>query len=249
MRRTLRRRRKDFIGLHVSASLRFWAAAAALPPFFFIESLVFKSALTALFAVLAVCAGKRIRWGYFAVLLFSIVFFHLLIPVGRVLAEIGPLRITDGALKSGLMRGVTLIGMVFLSVAAVRPELELPGRFGGLLGRTFFHFESLLEWRGAIDRKDFFGSLDRLLMERLNPNAPADRAAGGERSGGEADCDSADGRQRDAGISSEPDMRGGPAGSGRLSGAVRGRFFAAAFTVLVWGLWLVSLWPPLTGNG
>ena len=217
------RRRKDSIGSFVAAGPRFWAAMAALPPYFLIRGLAYKAALTALFAVLAVGAGKRIRWGYFLILIASIAFFHLLAPMGRVLAEIGPLTVTAGALESGVTRGVSLVGMVFLSVAAVRPELELPGRLGGLLGRTFYHFEAILEGRGAIDRKDFFGSLDRLLMERLNPNADAAGPAG---AGGEEHAPGTAPARTEA------------------ASPVRGWPLAAAFAASVWGLWAASLLLP-----
>jgi hypothetical protein len=55
-------------------------------------------------------------------------------------------------------------------VAAVRPELELPGRLGGLLGRTFYYFDLIIEGKSRLSRKNFLVSLDNLLMERFDPN-------------------------------------------------------------------------------
>lgn len=162
-------RRPDRIGKIVGAGSRFIAGMLMLPPFLMIEGLPYKAALAVFFAFLALLAGKRLRWGYFLILIASVTFFHLLTPWGRVLFEIGPFPITVGALKGGLIRGFTLVGMVFLSVAAVRPELELPGRLGGLLGRTFYYFDSILEGKKRLSRKNFFGSLDALLLERFNP--------------------------------------------------------------------------------
>lgn len=162
-------RRPDRIGKYIGAGSRFTAGMLMLPPYLMIEGLLYKFLLAGFFAALAVLAGKRLRWGYFLVLIASVTFFHLLTPWGRVLFEIGPFPITVGALEGGLTRGITLVGMVFLSVAAVRPELELPGRLGGLLGRTFYYFDSILEGRKRLSRKNFFGSLDALLLERFNP--------------------------------------------------------------------------------
>jgi len=122
------------------------------------------------FSVLALLAGKRLNFGYFLILVLSVTFFHILSPWGRVLLEIGPLTITAGALEGGLTRSFTLVGMVFLSVAAVRPELELPGRLGGLLGRTFYYFDLIIEGKSRLSRKNFLVSLDNLLMERFDPN-------------------------------------------------------------------------------
>ncbi len=166
----MRKKNPDRIGFHVSALPRFAAGMLMLPPYLLIQSPVSKTLLAAFCALLAVLSGKRLRWGYYILLVLSVTFFHLLSPWGRVLLEMGPLVITSGALENGLIRGITLTGMVFLSVASVRPELELPGRFGGLLGRTFYYFDSILEGKKRLSGKNFFASLDELLMERFNPD-------------------------------------------------------------------------------
>lgn len=170
--RKKRGKREDRIGRAVGPRARFWGAVAALPAFLLTDGLLPRALILTLFTVLAVLAGKKIRWGYFGILILSVTFFHILAPFGRVLLEIGPITITEGALRSGLARGFGLVGMVFLSVAAVRPELELPGRLGGLLGRTFYHFEAVVDGRAKLRRGDFFASLDELLLERFNPGEP-----------------------------------------------------------------------------
>ena len=186
MRRSRRPRRPDLIGRAVSSPVRFAAGLAAMPPFLMLDHMPSKLLLLALFAAAAVLAGKRISWFYFLILAASVTFFHLLAPVGRVLFEAGPFTVTAGALENGIMRSATLIGMVFLSLSAVRPELELPGRFGGLLTRTFYYFEVILDGKSGISRRDFFGSLDRLLLDRFNPGEPDfghDRKAASDESG------------------------------------------------------------------
>jgi len=166
----MRSQRIDHIGTVLAPGPRFLAGMLMLPPFLLSNSLPIKAGLATLFAFLALLAGKRLRWAYFLLLILSVVFFHLLNPIGRVLMEIGSLAITAGALENGLTRGFTLLGMVFLSIAAVRPELELPGHFGGLLGRTFYYFDAIIEGKNQLSRKNFFLSLDKILMERFNPN-------------------------------------------------------------------------------
>lgn len=147
---------------------RFAAGMAMLPPFLLIKQVLLKTILTVSFAILALLSGKRLRWGYFLILLLSITFFQLFYPWGRVIFELGPVVVTVGALESGLFRGLTLVGMVFLSLAAVRPELVLPGTLGGLLGRTFYYFDLLFEGRKRLNRRNFFTSLDELLKERFD---------------------------------------------------------------------------------
>ncbi|MDF1566419.1 MAG: hypothetical protein P1P77_00205 [Spirochaetaceae bacterium] len=220
---TSRRKRTDYLGRYVSAGPRFAAGMAMLPPYLMLGELVPKGLLVLLFAVLAVLAGKKMRWGYFIILVLSVTFFHLLAPWGRVLMTIGPLPITLGALENGLIRGFTLVGMVFLSVAAVRPELELPGRLGGLLGRTFYHFDAVLEGRRRLSRKDFFGSLDELLLERFDPRL----------------ADFGDGRREDetsAETSTETSTEDSP--SNRTG---RGWPWAVPTALIPWALWAWTL--------
>ena len=163
-----RREASDRIDAYVGPVARFVAGMAMLPPFLLIKQVPLKAILTASFAVLALLSGKRLRWGYFLIVLVSVSFFQLFFPWGRVIFEFGPVLVTIGALESGLIRGLTLVGMVFLSVVAVRPELELPGTLGGLLGRTFYYFDLLFEGRKRLTRRNFFASLDELLKESFD---------------------------------------------------------------------------------
>ncbi|MCG8454194.1 MAG: hypothetical protein MI717_13545 [Spirochaetales bacterium] len=148
---------------------RFICGAFILPAFLFLPLWWHRAIGSVLFALLALLAGKRLRWGYFLLLIFSVVFFHLLAPVGRVLYTSRWFTLTEGALVNGLKRAFTLVGMVFLSVAAVKPQLHIPGRFGGLLGQTFWYFEKIWDGKRTITRKNFFSSLDALLLERFSP--------------------------------------------------------------------------------
>jgi len=176
------RKTLDRIGRYVGPVARFAAGMAMLPPFLLIKQILLKAILTVIFTILALLSGKRLRWGYFLVLLVSVSFFQLFFPWGRVIFEFGPVVVTAGALETGLIRGLTLVGMVFLSVAAVRPELELPGTMGGLLSRTFYYFDLLFEGRRRLTRKNFFASLDELLRERFDPDR--ERTTIAKREGG-----------------------------------------------------------------
>jgi len=154
---------------YVSPALRFWTGMALIPAYFMVDSLLNKGVLILLFALMATWAGKKIRILYFVFLVCSITFFHILTPVGRILTTIGPLKITAGALTTGLAKGMTLSGLVFLSLFSVTPALKLPGRMGGLLARTFYYFEEILNGRKNISPRDFIGSLDTVLLELFPP--------------------------------------------------------------------------------
>jgi len=167
-----RKKRPDRLGRRIHPVVRFWTGLTLIPGYFLIDSLLFKILLVMLFALTAFLAGKRIRYFYFLMMTLSITFFHLLTPVGRILWEAGPLKITLGALHTGLLKGVTLSGLVFISLFSVTPSLRLPGKLGGLLARMFYYFEEILDGRKNISAGNFIGSLDRVLMEIFPPDGP-----------------------------------------------------------------------------
>ncbi|MFW5815109.1 MAG: hypothetical protein ACOC6J_12135 [Spirochaetota bacterium] len=147
----------------------FLTGVLVIVAFLFQENLAVRAAQVVLFAGLAVLAGKRIRWGYFLIMVSSITFFNLLTPVGRVLLEVGPLPVTAGALEQGLLKGFTIVGLVFISLFAVRPDLRLPGTLGGVLGRLFFYFERVLDTRKRVSAKRLVASVDEILLDLYPP--------------------------------------------------------------------------------
>ena len=165
IKRKKRKKRRDLLGTFLSPAFRFWTGLSLIPAWLFLDILPVKAGLVVLFGLLAFLSGKKIRFLYFIILISSITFFHLFMPSGRVLAEIGPLRITIGALEAGLEKGITLCGLVMLSLFSVSGSLKLPGRFGGLLARTFYFFEEILEARAKIVPGRVIGTLDSLLIE------------------------------------------------------------------------------------
>jgi heptaprenyl diphosphate synthase len=118
-------------------------------------------------------AGKKIKWMYFVIMVSSITFFNLLTPMGRVLVSVGPITITGGALRNGVMKGFTIIGLVFISLFSIRPDLRLPGRLGGLLVRLFYYFERIVETkRQKLEARRIIGSIDDILDSLYQPGRP-----------------------------------------------------------------------------
>ncbi|MDR0668999.1 MAG: Gx transporter family protein [Treponema sp.] len=137
----------------------------------------------------------------------GVVLVNLLVPYGRVLAELGPLHITTGSLIDGLRKGITLEGLVMLSSAVIRgkpspgaPALSGSGPgaagifrlavfrraavFGRFLGESLSVFAVLSENRGRIRPAHFIDDVDTLLLEMDGPSAPVNRApAEGQASG------------------------------------------------------------------
>jgi heptaprenyl diphosphate synthase len=125
-----------------------------------------------LFWLFAWLTGKKQRPVLTIIVLFSITAFNLLVPYGRLLFSLGTFRITEGALLAGLHRAVTLEGLIALSGAVIRRDLRLPGVLGELIGESFRLFVLLSEWKRLFNRKDILGSLDRLMLELSEAEAP-----------------------------------------------------------------------------
>jgi hypothetical protein len=142
------------------------------------RSLVPKLVEVVLYGALGVLAGKRISWAYFGFLTLSIAAFNLLSPWGRVLLTLGPLRVTEGALVAGLSKGVTVTGLVLISLFSVSPELRLPGRFGAFLARSLFYFQRLSSLRRRIRPAHLWQDIDEILEDAFpgSGGAPAQAA-------------------------------------------------------------------------
>ncbi|OQY32609.1 MAG: hypothetical protein B6241_10585 [Spirochaetaceae bacterium 4572_59] len=177
----MRKKRKDRISRIISPTPRFWTGLTLIPGYFLIDNLFLKLMLVGFFAFMVLLAGKRIRYFYFTMMTLSITFFHILTPVGQILWTMGPLAVTAGALYTGFLKGVTLSGLVFLSLFSVTPALKLPGKLGGLLGKMFYYFEEILDGRKRVQAWDFIGSLDNILMEIFPPaDLPSPQVKKGE---------------------------------------------------------------------
>ena len=156
--------RNDRISSIVSPVHRFIWGIVLLLLFLFSEGLVVRLLQVVLFAVLAGTAGKRIRYLYFVILTLSITVFNLLTPWGEVLVAFGRFAVTRGALVNGLTKGITISGLIFVSLFSVSKNLVLPGRLGRLLGKSFYYFESLYSQKKKVHRRTFFQDVDEILL-------------------------------------------------------------------------------------
>lgn len=143
----------------------------SLPPYLFQDTLWVRAAQVLAFALLATIAGKKIRWIYFILMAASITIFNLFTPVGKVLFKVGPVPITLGALSSGVMKGLTIVGLVFLSLFSIRKDLVLPGRLGAMISRVFYYYERIFESRRRVDVKEIISSIDSILEALFLPGA------------------------------------------------------------------------------
>jgi heptaprenyl diphosphate synthase len=169
----------------VSPSFLFAFGLLQAPALWLQHRPAFKAAQVLLFFALAVWARPRGCWraGLGSVVFLAVtVAMNLAVPLGRVLLNLGPLKITQGALESGLGKGLTLVGLVYLSRLCVRPDLELPGTAGRYVARTFFYLNRLLELRRGVPLSRMAEGLDQALAA-LWSESPAGAAPGRARGG------------------------------------------------------------------
>lgn len=155
----------------ISPSLLFAAVMLAFPAFLFQKNVMVLVGEATAFFFLALTRRGKLRLLPSLLMIAGITFFSLFSPHGQVVARLGTLAITTGALEAGLHRGVTLAGMVFLSQLAVSPQVRLPGRVGAFVVDMFGVLDQLVgkqqEFRQALRKKDGAGGVMAALDQRL----------------------------------------------------------------------------------
>jgi heptaprenyl diphosphate synthase len=158
------RRREQWKRLFRSEDL-FIAGLCIMLLFLFTSSLIFKALQFLFFWFLMALSGKKSRPLTVFLVMLGVVLGNLLVPYGKILAEWGPLQISQGALLTGLHRALTLEGLVLLSGTFIRADLRLPGAFGALLGESFRLFALLRKRKKSIRPKRVIEGIDQLMME------------------------------------------------------------------------------------
>jgi uncharacterized membrane protein len=127
--------------------------------------LALRAAMFAAFAALALIAGKRVSWAATILTSAGIVAANLLVPVGRVLASLGPLRITETALLDGIHKALVFEGLLLASKAFIRRGIRLPGKLGATLASAFESYDEIVEYKGRLRPATLIEDADRLLLE------------------------------------------------------------------------------------
>jgi hypothetical protein len=160
-----KRERGAFMKAHTAPGLLFACGALVFPSFLLQQDLAVRAAQVVLYVGLCAFSGRHVRPLQYLVVAAGIVVFNLVIPTGRVLLSVFGLPLTEGALKSGLLKATAMTGLIALSQFSIRSDLRIPGRIGGLLGRSLFYFERIMGQQRKVERKDIIGSIDALLLE------------------------------------------------------------------------------------
>lgn len=132
---------------------------------FFSKSIYAVSGIFLLAVIACFIKNKRVNLLPSLALILSVTFFSILVPHGKILAEIWKLEITDGAIFSGLERSIKLCSCVFLSKLIADKNMKLPSRAGLFMSLVFEYFENLSENIG--NKKITFSNFVSLLDEKL----------------------------------------------------------------------------------
>jgi len=108
--------------------------------------------------------GRKVPVLGTALVILGIVGANLLVPVGKVLSVWGPIRVTEIALLEGVERAVTFEALIYVSKAAIRSDLRIPGRAGGTIASALRSYERILESRIKLRRASFLKDLDAVLL-------------------------------------------------------------------------------------
>jgi heptaprenyl diphosphate synthase len=148
-----------------SARALFVSGLVIMPALLFNPSTEYRFLQFVFFWFLLLLTGKKTNPLVTVITIFFIIAFNLIIPYGQILFTAGPLKITSGALKSGIHRAVTFMGLIMLSKASIRQDLKIPGAFGELLGESLRLFSIMMGRNFRLKIKNPIKLIDNLLME------------------------------------------------------------------------------------
>ena len=152
-----------WIERNIPSSFLFFVGLSVIPTILLQNSLFIKTGQILFFIILCFLSKKRIRIIRSLVFLFVTAGLNLLSPFGRVLFRFYGLLITQGALQNGLNKGLTLIGLMYVSRFSIRSDLRLPGGIGRLMSMVFFYIDRLSGQDANITARRFVKSIDHVL--------------------------------------------------------------------------------------
>ena len=141
------------------------AGAAISVAFLFQRDLPIKALMFLCFLGAALVSGKKISLIATILVSAGIVAANLLVPVGKVIAVLGPMKITQTALLDGLGKALAFEGLIHISKASILPGVRLPGRFGELVAQAFVYYDRIVEYKGRIKAASLIEDVDALMLE------------------------------------------------------------------------------------
>ncbi|HKL86736.1 MAG TPA: Gx transporter family protein [Treponemataceae bacterium] len=129
----------------------------------FAPNIAVQASIVIFSVLLLLLSSKKIALVPVLLMSVSIIFFNLLSPFGKILAEPFGLKITEGALLLGIKKALTVEGMIFISRWMLLPGFSFPGKGGILLGQTFMVLRHLTERKSRFNPKEPIRSIDAIM--------------------------------------------------------------------------------------
>ena len=108
---------------------------------------------------------KKKRYLLGTIVVFSfIVLFNLTTVEGKALFTVFGHPVTDGALGTGIARGLTIVTLFYMSKSLIGPTLSFHGRTGSFLGKVFLYFDFFTNEIRTVRVKTLWKDIDRLLL-------------------------------------------------------------------------------------
>ncbi|OHD24682.1 MAG: hypothetical protein A2Y38_07430 [Spirochaetes bacterium GWB1_59_5] len=123
-----------------------------------------RAAMLAGAALAAWLSGRRLSPLTTLLVMAGIVGANLLVPVGRKIATIGPLAVTELALRDGLHKAITFEALMFISKACLGSGLRLPGKFGAFFAEALRGYDRILEQKSSVKLNGFLTRIDNILV-------------------------------------------------------------------------------------
>lgn len=174
------RRAERYDRLFPAWSLALSGAVSSIA-YLFQPNMALKAALFVLVLAAAIASGKKVSLLATILVSAGIVAANLLVPVGRVIWQIGAFRVTETALLEGLDKALTFEGLIYISKASIRPGLRLPGRFGLIVSRAFVYYDRIVEYKGKIRASYLLEDIDTLMLATWEAAVPTDATADGKK--------------------------------------------------------------------
>ncbi len=140
------------------------AAACFGAVFLLSHSLLIKTILTFFFIAAYILQGGRFKLLPNIFLITGITIVNLLNPSGEILFSLKYIAITENALRIGITKSMTFIGLIYLSRLIVSTHITKIAQNGGLLSAAFFYFEKLTEMNFRNRKESVLQTIDNYLM-------------------------------------------------------------------------------------
>ncbi|UCF95976.1 MAG: hypothetical protein JSV89_12395 [Spirochaetaceae bacterium] len=155
----------SWIDRQVSPSFLLLTGLFLAPAVVLQQNLIVKAVQTTLFftvAVLSITTGRRRLVIGSVIFMATTIVVNLFSPLGRIVLQFGPLRITLGALDIGISKATTLVSLLYVSRICVRSSVRLPGILGRYVSQTLDYLNELLSRRERLTRHNLVQRLDDL---------------------------------------------------------------------------------------